>query len=306
MKLTIYRYNPETGRDPYIQDFELEDGQLNRDMMLLDALLLLKAQDETLGFRRSCGEGVCGSDGMNVNGRNLLACITPLFSLRTPIDIRPMPGLPVIRDLVVDMQQFYRQYRAVDPYLINKDPVPEVERLQSVRLLFHLLSVVLVESGQVPRPGGTAAGLAFPCRQPRPGHRRTTRQPGRTVQAVPLPHHHELRRGVSQGAEPDARHRAHQGTDDPADHLMTACDGTTADYNRLVWQCRRGMRELDELLHGFMVTRYHALDATGQRVFNTLLAYPDSVLLEMLMGRMAPADRDVASLVLEIRHTAAS
>jgi antitoxin CptB len=87
---------------------------------------------------------------------------------------------------------------------------------------------------------------------------------------------------------------------------MTACDGTTADYNRLVWQCRRGMRELDELLHGFMVTRYHALDATGQRVFNTLLAYPDSVLLEMLMGRMAPADRDVASLVREIRHTAAS
>jgi antitoxin CptB len=87
---------------------------------------------------------------------------------------------------------------------------------------------------------------------------------------------------------------------------MTACDGTTADYNRLVWQCRRGMRELDELLHGFMVTRYHALDTTGQRVFNTLLAYPDSVLLEMLMGRMAPADRDVASLVREIRHTAAS
>jgi len=87
---------------------------------------------------------------------------------------------------------------------------------------------------------------------------------------------------------------------------MTAHDGTTDEYNRLVWQCRRGMRELDELLHGFMVTRYHALDATGQRVFNTLLAYPDSVLLEMLMGRMAPADRDVASLVRDIRHTAAS
>ena len=94
MKLTIYRYNPETDREPYVQDFELDDSQINRDMMLLDALLLLKTQDETLGFRRSCGEGVCGSDGMNVNGRNLLACITPLFSLRTPIDIRPMPGLP--------------------------------------------------------------------------------------------------------------------------------------------------------------------------------------------------------------------
>jgi succinate dehydrogenase / fumarate reductase iron-sulfur subunit len=131
MKFSIYRYNPETDSQPRAQDFELDDGLLARDMMLLDALLLLRAQDETLGFRRSCGEGVCGSDGMNVNGRNLLACITPLFSLAAPVTIRPMPGLPVIRDLIVDMQQFYRQYRAVDPYLVNKDPVPEVERLQS-------------------------------------------------------------------------------------------------------------------------------------------------------------------------------
>ena len=131
MKFSIYRFNPETDAAPYMQDFSLDDDVLDREMMLLDALLLLKARDETLGFRRSCGEGVCGSDGMHVNGRNLLACITPLYSLKMPIDIRPMPGLPVIRDLVVDMQQFYRQYRAVDPYLVNKDPVPEVERLQT-------------------------------------------------------------------------------------------------------------------------------------------------------------------------------
>lgn len=131
MKFSIYRFNPETDTTPYMQDFSLDDDVLDREMMLLDALLLLKARDETLGFRRSCGEGVCGSDGMHVNGRNLLACITPLYSLKMPIDIRPMPGLPVIRDLVVDMQQFYRQYRAVDPYLVNKDPVPEVERLQT-------------------------------------------------------------------------------------------------------------------------------------------------------------------------------
>lgn len=131
MKFTIYRFNPETDPSPRIQEFFLDDDVLDREMMLLDALLLLKAQDETLTFRRSCGEGVCGSDGMNVNGRNLLACITPLFSLKTPVDIRPMPGLPVVRDLIIDMQQFYRQYRAVDPYLVNKDPEPEVERLQS-------------------------------------------------------------------------------------------------------------------------------------------------------------------------------
>jgi succinate dehydrogenase / fumarate reductase iron-sulfur subunit len=131
MKFSIYRFDPESDQSPAMQVFELDNDVLDREMMLLDALLLLKAQDETLSFRRSCGEGVCGSDGMNVNGRNALACITPLFSLKTPIVINPMPGLPVIRDLVVDMEQFYKQYRAVRPYLINKDPEPEVERLQS-------------------------------------------------------------------------------------------------------------------------------------------------------------------------------
>jgi succinate dehydrogenase / fumarate reductase iron-sulfur subunit len=114
-----------------MQVFELRDDELDSDMMLLDALLALKAQDETLSFRRSCGEGVCGSDGMNVNGTNRLACITPLFSLKSPVVINPMPGLPVIRDLIVDMEQFYKQYRAVKPYLINNDPEPEVEYLQS-------------------------------------------------------------------------------------------------------------------------------------------------------------------------------
>jgi antitoxin CptB len=80
---------------------------------------------------------------------------------------------------------------------------------------------------------------------------------------------------------------------------------TTAEYNRLAWQCRRGMRELDELLHGFLATRYTALDTGGQRAFNTLLGYPDSVLLELLMGRMIPADRDIANLAQEIRNAAA-
>jgi succinate dehydrogenase / fumarate reductase iron-sulfur subunit len=131
MKFNIYRYNPEADAGPYMQAFELPDADLDREMMLLDALLLLKAQDETLAFRRSCGEGVCGSDGMNINGRNGLACITPLFSLKTPVQIRPLPGLPVIRDLIVDLQQFYTQYRQVKPFLINDDPEPEVEHRQT-------------------------------------------------------------------------------------------------------------------------------------------------------------------------------
>jgi succinate dehydrogenase / fumarate reductase iron-sulfur subunit len=129
VKFSIYRFNPETDGKPYMQDYRLEGDY--KGMMLLEALLELKKQDETLGFRRSCGEGVCGSDGMNINGRNGLACITSLDELKQPVVLRPLPGLPVIRDLIVDMEQFYQQYRNVKPYLITHDPEPEVERRQS-------------------------------------------------------------------------------------------------------------------------------------------------------------------------------
>jgi succinate dehydrogenase / fumarate reductase iron-sulfur subunit len=129
MRFSIYRFNPELDDKPGMQDYELDE--IEPGMMLLDALLRLKQQDETLSFRRSCGEGVCGSDAININGRNALACITPLAGLREPVVIRPLPGRPVIRDLVVDMSDFYRQYRAVKPYLVVNDPEPEVERLQT-------------------------------------------------------------------------------------------------------------------------------------------------------------------------------
>ncbi|MEJ2059643.1 MAG: succinate dehydrogenase iron-sulfur subunit [Gammaproteobacteria bacterium] len=131
MRFSIYRFDPEKDSQPYMQDFELPDAEIKPGMMLLAALIKLKEQDETLSFRRSCQEGVCGSDGMNINGRNGLACITPLASLKEPVEIRPFPGMPVVRDLVVDMENFFHQYRSTQPYLINEDPEPEVERLQS-------------------------------------------------------------------------------------------------------------------------------------------------------------------------------
>ncbi|MGF1644086.1 MAG: succinate dehydrogenase iron-sulfur subunit [Thiotrichales bacterium] len=131
MRFSIYRYNPETDKQPYMQAYELTGADLEPGMMLLGALLKLKEKDPSLTFRRSCGEGVCGSDGMNINGRNGLACITPVASLKEPIEVRPFPGMPVIRDLVVDMSNFYHQYRRAKPYLINLDPEPEVERRQS-------------------------------------------------------------------------------------------------------------------------------------------------------------------------------
>jgi len=99
--------------------------------MLLNVLEALKEQDPTLTFRRSCREGVCGSDGMNINGKNGLACITRLVDLPDRVVVQPLPGFPVIRDLVVDMSGFFAQYESIKPFLQNKNDNPEQERLQS-------------------------------------------------------------------------------------------------------------------------------------------------------------------------------
>lgn len=132
MLVSLYRYNPETDNVPYMQDVEIE-LPTGKDMMVLDVLNLLKEKDPTISYRRSCREGVCGSDGMNINGKNGLACITPVSQAvrKGKLALRPLPGLPVIRDLVVDMNLFYKQYEKVMPYLINDEPVPAIERLQS-------------------------------------------------------------------------------------------------------------------------------------------------------------------------------
>lgn len=128
-KIEIYRYDPDKDAAPYMQKFELDVAP--GDKMLLDLLVHLKNVDDSIGFRRSCREGVCGSDAMNINGRNGLACITNLNELPERIVLRPLPGLPVIRDLIVDMSAFFIQYHSIKPYLINGDPPPERERLQS-------------------------------------------------------------------------------------------------------------------------------------------------------------------------------
>jgi len=131
LKVEVYRYNPETDKEPYMQSYEVDTQ--GKDLMVLDVLEMLKTQDETLAYRRSCREGVCGSDGMNISGKNGLACVTPLSECVTKnrLILRPLPGLPVIRDLVIDMSQFYTQFRKVDPFLQNDTPPPAIERLQS-------------------------------------------------------------------------------------------------------------------------------------------------------------------------------
>ena len=130
MRFQVYRYNPEVDTAPYMKDYELDIPE-GKDMMVLEALILLKEQDPTLSFRRSCREGVCGSDGMNMNGKNGLACVTPVKTLSEPVIIRPLPGLPVVRDLAVDMSMFYRQYEKIKPYLQNSNPAPARERVQT-------------------------------------------------------------------------------------------------------------------------------------------------------------------------------
>jgi succinate dehydrogenase / fumarate reductase iron-sulfur subunit len=130
VRFQIYRYDPDRDARPRMEPYEVQLHPTDR--MLLDAMMRIKSEkDDSLSFRRSCREGVCGSDAININGRNGLACITNLRELRQPITLRPIPGLPVIRDLIVDMSHFFDQYHSIKPFLVNETPPPEKERLQA-------------------------------------------------------------------------------------------------------------------------------------------------------------------------------
>ncbi|MEA4907481.1 MAG: succinate dehydrogenase iron-sulfur subunit [Chloroflexi bacterium] len=132
IKLRVFRYHPEKDPKPYYQTFELEVNPKDR---VLDALEKVRGyQDGSLGYRRSCAHGVCGSDAMRINGRNRLACKVLIEDLgTTEITIEPILGLKVKKDLIVDMQPFFEHYRQVLPYFINEEALPEdgKERLQS-------------------------------------------------------------------------------------------------------------------------------------------------------------------------------
>ena len=129
MKFIIERFDHDKDQKPYFKEYDIKLEP--SDKMLLDALIRIKSIDDSLALRRSCREGVCGSDAMNINGKNGLACITKIADLKEPVKLRPLPGLPIIRDLIVDMTQFVKQYHSIKPYVINNDPPPEKERLQS-------------------------------------------------------------------------------------------------------------------------------------------------------------------------------
>jgi succinate dehydrogenase / fumarate reductase iron-sulfur subunit len=131
-KLTvrIKRYDPATDERPHWEEYKVEADPHDR---VLDVIQNIKwYQDETLGLRRSCAHGVCGSDAMRINGMNGLACKILVANLKDDtLTLEPILGLPVIKDLIVDMKPFFDHYKSVMPYLINDEPAPTTERLQS-------------------------------------------------------------------------------------------------------------------------------------------------------------------------------
>ncbi len=127
--LKIFRYDPERDKKPHYQTYTLEAEPTDRVLDLLEKVK--NYEDGTLTFRRSCAHGVCGSDAMRINGMNRLACKTLVQDIGSRITVEPLLGLPVIKDLIVDMEPFFEHYRSVMPYFINDDPPPERERLQT-------------------------------------------------------------------------------------------------------------------------------------------------------------------------------
>ncbi|MFN8620908.1 MAG: succinate dehydrogenase iron-sulfur subunit [Chloroflexota bacterium] len=129
VQLRILRFDPERDQKPHWQDYTVEAGPMDR---VLDLLHTVKwYQDGTLTFRRSCAHGVCGSDALLINGRNRLACKIRVDQLGKKISVAPLPGLPVMKDLVVDMEGFFAKYRSVMPYQIDEGTMPSRERRQS-------------------------------------------------------------------------------------------------------------------------------------------------------------------------------
>ena len=224
MHFSIFRYNPERDEKPYMQDFHVDLRPADR--MLLDVILRIRdEQDDSLVIRKSCREGVCGSDAININGRNGLACVTPVHGLKEPVSLRPLPSFPVIRDLVVDMTRFFNQYHSIRPYLINDEPLPERERLQSRAdrdKLDGSYECILCGccTSQCPSSWwnpdcGPVAGLSLRRRQPgsdNPGAAGRPEQ--RYVPALPLPHDHELHGGLSEGPVSLSSDREAEASDD--------------------------------------------------------------------------------------------
>lgn len=130
LTVQLKRFDPEKDREPRWQEFKVEARPIDR---VLDVLMKVKwEQDDTIGLRKSCGQGICGSDAMRINGQNNLACKMLVQNLKSDkLTVEPILGLPVIKDLIVDMKPFFDHYKSIMPFLVNNDPAPTTERLQT-------------------------------------------------------------------------------------------------------------------------------------------------------------------------------
>ncbi len=224
----IYRWNPDDGQNPRTDTYEVDLDACGP--MVLDALIKIKNEvDPTLTFRRSCREGICGSCAMNIDGRNTLACLKPIEDVKGAVKINPLPHMPVVKDLVPDLTLAYAQYRSVEPWLKSDTaPPPDGERMQIARgarqagwpvgvhpvlLLHDLLPELLVERRPVSGSGGAAAGVSLDRRFARRGDGGAAGCAGGPVQAVSLPHDHELHADLPEGAEPGEGDRRDQAVD---------------------------------------------------------------------------------------------
>ena len=180
-RFVVYRWSPDDERNPRTDTFEVDLDDCGP--MVLDALIKIKNEmDSTLTFRRSCREGVCGSCSMNIGGVNSLACTSPIRNLKGDVKIYPLPHLPVVKDLVPDMTQFYAQYASIKPWMrAVTPPPPDRERLQSpedresagwalrvhpLRMLLHELPELLVERRTLSRARRPAPGVPVDRGQP--------------------------------------------------------------------------------------------------------------------------------------------
>ena len=254
----VYRWNPDDGHNPRIDTYYVDTGDCGP--MVLDALIWIKNNvDATLTFRRSCREGICGSCAMNIDGTNTLACTKAMGEVKGAVRIYPLPHMPVVKDLVPDLTNFYAQHASIEPWLQTVSPTPQKEwkqshedrakarrplRVHPVRLLLDLMPELLVEFRPLSRPGRAVAGAALDRGFARRSDRRTARQSRRPVPALPLPHHHELRQGLPQApqsGEGDRRDQAHAGRAAGVIHhsgLPRSGKSEIHDTGRRIWNPR--------------------------------------------------------------------
>ena len=203
----IYRWNPDDGQNPHTDIYEIDLDACGP--MVLDALIKIKNEvDTTLTFRRSCREGICGSCAMNIDGGNTLACLKPIDEIKTAVRITPLPHMPVVKDLIPDLTQAYAQLRSIDPWLKADTPAPpDGERLQSKEeraKLDGLWECILCfccttscpsywwNGDRYLGPAVLLQAYRWIADSPRRIHRRPAGCVGGSVQALPLPHDHEL------------------------------------------------------------------------------------------------------------------